>query len=89
MSKSKNFYAVQSDIGGYVNELRRIIIALNINFNLTITEGWTEVKRSLTLPEYCGLNPCCYCQTLLHCQRSLNEMFLSFPSHSEWCLNLH
>ena len=38
-----------------VNELRCIIIVVDINGNLTITEGWTEVKRSLALPEYCRL----------------------------------
>ena len=30
-----------------VSELRCIIIVFNINCNLTIIEGWTEVKRSL------------------------------------------
>ena len=78
-----------------VSELLRCNrIVVNINCNLTIIEGWTEVKRSLALSEYCRLlavvlNPCYYCQTLLHRQRSLNEMFLSFPSYSKWCLNLH
>ena len=38
-----------------VSELRFIIIVVNINCNLTIIEGWTEVKRSLALSEYCRL----------------------------------
>ena len=74
-----------------VSELRCIIIVVNINCNLTIIEGWTEVKRFCLSTADCWLlfESIYYCQTLLHHQRSLNEMFLSFPSHSKWCLNLH